>query len=117
MTNDTSVTIPVVLPNGAKIYVQASSLEPREGTGERDVGFDADRRKRDVAAIPTSFGGVAKAIEGVAEALTATVERIKPQKMSVEFGLQIGAETSGLTALVVKGSGTASLKVTLEWSD
>jgi hypothetical protein len=42
---------------------------------------------------------------------------LKPHKASVEFGLEVALEAGQLTALLVKGSGTSNLKITLEWSE
>jgi hypothetical protein len=40
---------------------------------------------------------------------------VRPDRGTVEFGIDVGVESGALTALVVKGTGTATLKVTLEW--
>src|SRR3954467_2415530 len=113
-----SVQVPVKLANGAVIRVEATAppRSPPRAEGEQDVaytgkGFDPES---DVAKIPADFDGVVDAIEGVAPSLSRVFERIKPKKAVVEFGLEVSAESGGLTALIVKGSGKANLKVTLE---
>lgn len=53
-------------------------------------------------------------IEGFAETLQQSLSKLKPQKATVEFGIEIGAESGQLTTLIVKGTGSANLKVTLE---
>lgn len=92
--------VPVHLPNGAIIQVEATVLG-----GEEKVTFKE---------LP--FGEVLTAIEGIAQSLVATLEKVKPQEASVELGLEIGIESGKLTALLVKGSGKANLKVTLKWT-
>jgi len=47
--------------------------------------------------------------------MTAALARVKPDKAIVEFGVDVAVEGGGLTALLVKGKGTATLTVTLEW--
>ncbi len=42
-------------------------------------------------------------------------QRVGPSKGSVEFGVEVGVEAGQLTALIVKGSGTANLKIALHW--
>ncbi len=112
-----SVEVPVTLRNGAVIRIEATpSKASQRKAGKEDVAYGGTDVELDVARIPANFDDVAKAIEGIAQSLAPTIERVKPKKASVEFGLEVGAETSGLTALLVKGSGTANLKVTLEWS-
>lgn len=93
--------IPIALPNNAKIYVRAAVAGGREQV---------------VAPSAYSFGNVALAIEGVAQSITGVWERVKPAKATIEFGVQIGVESGQLTTLFVKGTGSADLKVTMEWS-
>lgn len=87
------------LPNGTCIHIQTTILD-----GEEEVAF----------TLP-SFKEVTDAIEGIAESVVTTLQKVKPQKASVEFGLEIALEAGQLTALLVKGSSTANLKITLEW--
>ncbi|MDD1425371.1 hypothetical protein MEO94_12925 [Dolichospermum sp. ST_sed9] len=59
-------------------------------------------------------------IKSIAEDVTGTLkdisETVKPDKFSVKLGLQIGVEAGELTALIVKGTGTANLEITMEWN-
>jgi Trypsin-co-occurring domain 1 len=91
--------VPVQLPDQVKIQVEATVLG-----GEEDVSFRVQ-----------SFQGVIDAIESIASAMDTAVQKIKPDKASVEFGLEMAIESGELTALLVKGSGTANLKISLEW--
>lgn len=93
--------IPVRLANGTQIRVAATML-----------GGD-----KDVAIKLLSFDEIADTIEGIAGSLNAALQKVKPKKASVEFGLEVAVESGALTALLVKGTGTATLKVTLEWGD
>lgn len=87
------------LPNGASIYVRATVLGGKEY----------------VAAGLLSFKGVIDVLEGITESAIMTWEKVKPSKASIEFGLEIALESGAITAMLVKGSGTADLKITLEW--
>ena len=89
------------LANGTIIQIQAMALG-----GEEEVAF----------TLP-SFKGVTDAIEGIAESVVTTLQKIKPKKASVEFGLEVALESGQLTALLVKGTGTSNLKITLEWGE
>jgi hypothetical protein len=81
-------------------------LEARTaGSPEADVGIGKVRSFQDVVAD----------IESIADGFTEALKRVKPQKAALEFGVDIGVESGALTALIVKGTGTATLKVTLEW--
>jgi hypothetical protein len=75
-----------------------------EGDPETDVGI----RGR-------SFDGVVDSIKAITGELTKALDEIQPNKASLEFGVDVGVEAGQLTALLVKGSGSATLKITLEW--
>jgi len=75
------------------------------------------RGEEDVASTIFSFKEVANKIEGIAEALIGTLKKVKPQSASVEFGIEMAVEAGHLTALLVKGTGMANLKITLQWGD
>ena len=92
--------VPVELPNGTVINIEVSQV------GRQDVSFNT-----------FSFGDVANALEGITDAIKDTLEKVKPQKASVKFGLEMSIESGKLTAAIVKGSGKANLEVTLEWSN
>lgn len=93
--------IPVKMDDGTIIRVQATVLPGGE----------------DVASNLLPFEGVSEAIESISNTIVASLQKVKPRKASVEFGLEVATETGKLTALLVKGSGTASLKITLEWGE
>jgi len=93
--------IPTQLPNGTEVLVQAMVAGGREP----------------VLAGKPSFTDVTEALEGIAQSITAVWEKVKPSKASVEFGIQIGIESGKITAMFVKGTGSADLKVTMEWGE
>ena len=71
--------------------------------------------EQQVAFEPQKFSQVREAVEAVARDIADTLERVKPDKASVKFGLEIGIETTGLMALIAKGTGKANLEITLQW--
>jgi hypothetical protein len=52
----------------------------------------------------------------IADTIKASLDKAKPSKASVEFGLEFGYESGQLTAMIVKGASKANLKIILEWS-
>jgi hypothetical protein len=83
----------------------------------RGANSEEDAAEYDVASEIFSFDEVTGAIEEIAKTMTGTIAKVKPRKATVEFGLGVALEAGKLTALLVKGSGTASVKITLEWSE
>lgn len=75
------------------------------------------RGEEDVASTIFPFKDVTDKIESIAEAVLETIKKVKPQSASVEFGIEMAVEAGHLTALLVKGTGTANLKITLQWGD
>jgi hypothetical protein len=62
-----------------------------------------------------NFGELTTSLEALSKSLYDSIKKIQPTKASIEFGIEIGLESGKLTALLVKGSGKANLKVKLEW--
>ena len=89
------------LANGTIVHIQVTALG-----GEEEVAF----------TLPT-FKEVTDAIEGIAKSVVTALQKVKPKKAIVEFGLEIALESGQLSALLVRGSGTSNLKITLEWEE
>ena len=89
------------LANGTIVHIQVTALG-----GEEEVAF----------TLPT-FKEVTDAIEGIAKSVVTALQKVKPKKAIVEFGLEIALKSGQLSALLVRGSGTSNLKITLEWEE
>jgi hypothetical protein len=92
--------VPVVLESGVKLKIEVRALDG----GMEKVGI-----------VDAAFKDLTNSIEAIASALGQSLERIKPKKAAVEFGIEVGMESGKLTALICKGSGKANLKITLEF--
>jgi NTP-dependent ternary system trypsin peptidase co-occuring protein len=92
--------VPVVLESGARLQIEVRALSG----GREEVGV-----------VDAAFKDLTDSIEAIASALGQSLERIKPKKAEVEFGLEVGIESGKLTALICKGSGKANLKITLNF--
>jgi hypothetical protein len=90
--------IPVGLPNGAVVQFEVTQ------TGREDVAFDIK-----------PFSQITSALEGIVEAVSESIQKAKPNKASVKFGMELGVEAGALTATIVKGTSKANLEITLEW--
>jgi hypothetical protein len=55
-------------------------------------------------------------LEGIRQFRGWCLQKVKPSKATVEFGVEISAESGNLTTLIVKGGGKVHLNITLEWS-
>lgn len=102
--------IPVQLENGALIRVEATVIGSNIQVGE------VEEIESDVGASIQSLKEVTDAIEGIAGSVVESLKKFKPSKSSIEFGVEFGYESGQLTALIVKGTGKANLKITMEWT-
>ena len=96
-----SEIVSIQLDNGTIVKVRA----PVVGGYEDVVSLDA--------LLP--FENVTNTIEAIAGAMTKTLDKIKPDKASVEFGIEVGIDSGTLTTLLAKATGSGNLKITLEW--
>ena len=98
---DRTTNVPVALANGITIKFQVSQPE----AGRQDVA--------DIGDLP--FKQVTDALQEIVGNLKETLNKVKPDKASVKFGVEMAVEAGNLTALIVKGSGKGNLEITLEW--
>jgi hypothetical protein len=98
---DTRV-VEVELPNGATTLVRAVEVE---GIGATKTGL-RDKFK---------FDEVAETLEGITDAIKATLDKVAPGRVTVELGIELALKSGKLTALIVEGEGRGALTVTLEW--
>jgi Trypsin-co-occurring domain 1 len=99
-----SEVVAVDLGNGQAMLVEART----------DGDCNPERLVRAQGQI--SFDGVVDSIDAISTRIVDALRRAKPDKATVEFGLDVGVGASRLTSLLVKGSGTATIHVTMEWS-
>jgi hypothetical protein len=92
--------IPAQLPGGGSVSVRAVKLG-----GPEDVG----------ALDQLSLKDVAESIQEIAATIGGALQKAAPKKASVTFGIEVAVQAGKLTSLLVQGSGTATLNVTLEW--
>ena len=85
-----------------------------DGTVVR-VESEMQATEEDVAFEIPKFGDVAKAIQAITSDVMGAIRKAKPKKATIELGVAVTLESGHATAILVKGSGNANLKITLEW--
>lgn len=106
--------IPVQLENGSIIRIQATPIGETAGTPPPAIGEEIES---DVSLNLQPLKDVADSIEGIAQTIKTALDKIKPTKASVEFGVEFGVESGQLTAMIVQGNGSANLKICMEWNE
>jgi hypothetical protein len=92
--------ISVELADGTSVKVEATPI------GDRKINFHT-----------RPFSEVTDTIESLSKEIAEALHKVKPDKFTVKFGIEIGIESGKLTALLVKGTSTANLEITLEWDN
>jgi hypothetical protein len=103
--------VPVRLGNGATVLIQDVAPLPIGATADETLQAEAFGFGDKIQ----NFDHVNDVIEGIANELKTTLDKVTPHTATVEFGLEISAEPGFLTAALVKGAGTAHLTISLEW--
>lgn len=94
----------VEMPDGVVIYARVDETETAQ-TGV-DVGL-RDRFRLD---------NLGPTIRSVASSVHRSVDGLKPDRVSVEFGLELSLDAGKVVAVLASGQAKASLKVTLDWN-
>ncbi len=59
--------------------------------------------------------GFVETVQGVVESVRLALERHRPDRMEVEFGLEINAKTGVVLSVLGEAGGAAHLKITACW--
>jgi len=92
----------VKLSNGQEIAVEIRTAQ------EREVSY---------SQLSSKLSDVLPAISGLSADLMSALEKVKPQKATLEFGLKLEFESSGLLAVLCSTTANADLKIKLEWGN
>ncbi|MGW1703987.1 CU044_2847 family protein [Streptomyces sp. NPDC002206] len=107
----------IELPDGTPVWARISGAEElrRTPTGSglsyTDTGFSdfADQ----VQARVESLQGV---VTGVARSLAEPLRAVRPDEVSVEFGIELTARAGKVVGLLADGEAKGAIKVTLTWN-
>ncbi len=91
--------LPISVGNNCVIYAEVMMLGGEEDVSSRLLSIDDSM----------------KAIEGIATKLSKVFEAVKPDKAVAEFNVTLTAESGKLTALLVSGGASTSIKISLQW--
>jgi Trypsin-co-occurring domain 1 len=97
-----------------EIQTRIISVELADGTNIKVEATPIGDRK--ISVQSRHFHEVTAAIASLSQEIAAALQKVKPDKASVKFGIDIGIEAGKLTPLLVKGTSTANLEITLEWN-
>ncbi|MEW2485261.1 CU044_2847 family protein [Streptomyces sp. NPDC048411] len=107
----------IEMPDGTPVWARISGAEELErqpagnGLSYTDTGFSdfADQ----VQARVESLQGV---VTSVARSLAEPLRAVRPDEVSVEFGIELTAKAGKVVGLLADGEAKGAIKVTLTWS-
>ncbi|MFC6061130.1 CU044_2847 family protein [Streptomyces ochraceiscleroticus] len=130
MSEDATHVARIELPDGTPVWARISGAEgllprPRnEGSGGYvdsgrrdgadggsdyvDSGFFSDR----VLGRMESLDGL---VHGVARSLAGALQGLRPDEVSVQFGIELSGKSGTLVGLLADGEAKAAINVTLTW--
>ncbi|WP_306323454.1 MULTISPECIES: CU044_2847 family protein [unclassified Streptomyces] len=104
----------IALPDGTPVWARISGeideLAVREGElSYTDTAF-TDR-------VEASVESLNALVTGVARSLARPLRAVRPDEVSVEFGVELTAKAGKVVGLLADGEAKAGIKVTLTWND
>ncbi|MGW2832030.1 CU044_2847 family protein [Streptomyces sp. NPDC001286] len=112
MSQDVTRVARIALPDGTPVWARISGTEelsaPPGQLSFSDVGF-ADR-------VEASVDSLHSLITGVARSLAEPLRAVRPDEVSVEFGIELTAKAGKVVGLLADGEAKAGITVTLTWN-
>ncbi|MFF2063841.1 CU044_2847 family protein [Streptomyces sp. NPDC058200] len=101
------------MPDGTPVWARISGAEelerPSGGLTFSDTGFGDQ-----VQARVESLHGV---VTSVARSLVGPLRAVRPDEVSIEFGIELTAKSGKVVGLLGGGEAKGAIKVTLTWND
>jgi hypothetical protein len=102
----------IALPDGTPVWARISGAAELSGRpGElsySDTGF-AER-------VEASVEGLHSLVTGVARSLAEPLRAVRPDEVSVQFGIELTAKAGKVVGLLADGEAKAGITVTLTWN-
>jgi Trypsin-co-occurring domain 1 len=101
--NADSEIVKTELPNGKTLYIEVRRAA------------DAGPRPVSTATTVAKFTDLMEPVEAIADMLFRKLQQMPVPRATIEFAVDVGIESGSLTAMIVRGTASANLKITLEW--
>lgn len=100
--------LPVTLTDGSVIVIEATTLDPH--------AVDQADQEREVVGGAYSIDSVITGIRSFASQIGEVMAQSGADKVSIQFGCEIGLESGTLVAILGKVGTKTAMNVTLEWT-
>jgi Trypsin-co-occurring domain 1 len=114
MNTESTRVARIELPDGTPVWARISGAEELSapasaGLSYSDTGF-AERVEASVESLQSLITGVARSLSGPLRA-------VRPDEVSVEFGIELTAKAGKVVGLLADGEAKAAITVTLTWNE
>ncbi|WP_406531019.1 CU044_2847 family protein, partial [Streptomyces sp. I8-5] len=105
----------IEMPDGTEVWARISGAEElaQPGLGPSFTDIGAGNITDRVQARVESLQGV---VTSVARSLAEPLRSVRPDEVSVEFGIELTAKSGKVVGLLADGEAKGSIKVTLTWN-
>ncbi|MHC5262549.1 CU044_2847 family protein [Streptomyces sp. UC4497] len=104
----------IALPDGTPVWARISGAADELGVTEGELSYSDTGITDRVEASVESLHAL---VTGVARSLARPLRAVRPDEVSVEFGVELTAKAGKVVGLLADGEAKAGIKVTLTWNE
>ncbi|MGW1223928.1 CU044_2847 family protein [Streptomyces sp. NPDC002530] len=111
----------IEMPDGTPVWARVSGAEELDGPEPggltfTDTGFAGDLADRVQAGVQARVESLHSVVTSVARSLAVPLRAVRPDEVSVEFGIELTAKSGKVVGLLADGEAKGAIKVTLTWN-
>ncbi|MFE6973701.1 CU044_2847 family protein [Streptomyces sp. NPDC057682] len=111
----------IEMPDGTPVWARISGAGELDGPEPggltfTDTGFAGDVADRVQAGVQARVESLHSVVTSVARSLAVPLRAVRPDAVSVEFGIELTAKSGRVVGLLADGEAKGAIKVTLTWN-
>ncbi len=107
----------IEMPDGTPVWARISGAEELEGPAPGSGPTYTDTGFGDIAdQVQARVESLHSVVTSVARSLAVPLRAVRPDAVSVEFGIELTAKSGRIVGLLADGEAKGAIKVTLTWN-
>ncbi|MFJ4898960.1 CU044_2847 family protein [Streptomyces sp. NPDC088727] len=107
----------IEMPDGTPVWARISGAEELDGPAPGSGPTYTDTGFGDIAdQVQARVESLHSVVTSVARSLAVPLRAVRPDEVSVEFGIELTAKSGRIVGLLADGEATGAIKVTLTWN-